>query len=559
MSNETNNNEYLLKVDHLKQYFPVHDGFKKMELKAVDDVSFAIKPGETLGLVGESGCGKTTVGRTLLRLYQPTAGRIEFDGNVLFDSEKKIDVDMHPYRKQMQMVFQDPYSSLNPRMTVEDIIGEPLDVHKLYSSKKERHEMIMDLMETVGLNADHATRYAHEFSGGQRQRIGIARALGMEPELLLMDEPFSALDEFTKETGIEVEVSEVGWDDIREKLATAATGNKNVADVVEVDWSWVGEFKAAGWLEPLKISDADKEDFLTLDTFTVDDEILALPYSNDYRIAYYNKDQFAKAGINEAPKTYAEVLEDAKALKASGVDYPLAMSMNAEEKAATGLMWTAFQMDGVVWNDDGTFNKDAIMDALNYYQEVLDADLVAPEDKTASGMEAYMRICSGTASFLVGPTMFVAKTQNPDDSAVVGQVEPILAPGKDGTAKKTMALPEALGVTSTSENKKAAQKFVEWYTSADMQKELNETLGSLPTRSSVLKELVDDGTIANAGAMLEASELIASPFPNGVPAYYAEMSSAMYNAINKMALGELTPEKAYEEMSSALDQLLKEQ
>lgn len=194
MSNETNNNEYLLKVDHLKQYFPVYDGFKKMELKAVDDVSFAIKPGETLGLVGESGCGKTTVGRTLLRLYQPTAGRIEFDGNVLFDSEEKIDVDMHPYRKQMQMVFQDPYSSLNPRMTVEDIIGEPLDVHKLYNSKKERHEMIMDLMETVGLNADHATRYAHEFSGGQRQRIGIARALAVDPKFIVCDEPVSALD-----------------------------------------------------------------------------------------------------------------------------------------------------------------------------------------------------------------------------------------------------------------------------------------------------------------------------------------------------------------------------
>ena len=194
MSNETNKQEYLLKVDHLKQYFPVRDGFKKMELKAVDDVSFAIRPGETLGLVGESGCGKTTVGRTLLRLYKPTAGRIEFDGNVLYDSEKKIDVNMHPYRKQMQMVFQDPYSSLNPRMTVEDIIGEPLDVHKLYSNKKERHEKIMDLMETVGLNAEHATRYAHEFSGGQRQRIGTARALAVDPKFIVCDEPVSALD-----------------------------------------------------------------------------------------------------------------------------------------------------------------------------------------------------------------------------------------------------------------------------------------------------------------------------------------------------------------------------
>ena len=194
MSNETNKQEYLLKVDHLKQYFPVRDGFKKMELKAVDEVSFAIRPGETLGLVGESGCGKTTVGRTLLRLYKPTAGRIEFDGNVLYDSEKKIDVNMHPYRKQMQMVFQDPYSSLNPRMTVEDIIGEPLDVHKLYSNKKERHEKIMDLMETVGLNAEHATRYAHEFSGGQRQRIGIARALAVDPKFIVCDEPVSALD-----------------------------------------------------------------------------------------------------------------------------------------------------------------------------------------------------------------------------------------------------------------------------------------------------------------------------------------------------------------------------
>ena len=184
----------LLEVEHLREYFPVSVGMKKIPLKAVDDVSFTIKPGETLGLVGESGCGKTTVGRTLLQLYKPTAGRIVFDGDVLFDSEKKIKVDMLPYRKRMQMVFQDPYSSLDPRMTVEDIIGEPLDVHHLYANKKERREKVLSLMELVGLNAEHAMRYAHEFSGGQRQRIGIARALAVDPQFIVCDEAVSALD-----------------------------------------------------------------------------------------------------------------------------------------------------------------------------------------------------------------------------------------------------------------------------------------------------------------------------------------------------------------------------
>ena len=185
----------LLQVEHLKQYFPAGGMGKNRKLvKAVDDVSFFVNKGETLGLVGESGCGKTTTGRSILRLYEPTGGKITFDDNVILDVENKVKVDMLPYRQKMQMVFQDPYSSLNPRMTVEDIIGEPLDVHKLYNSKKERHEMIMDLMETVGLNADHATRYAHEFSGGQRQRIGIARALAVDPKFIVCDEPVSALD-----------------------------------------------------------------------------------------------------------------------------------------------------------------------------------------------------------------------------------------------------------------------------------------------------------------------------------------------------------------------------
>ena len=180
----------LVEVKHLKEYFNINTGlFSSKPLKAVDDVSFAIRRGETMGLVGESGCGNTTVGRTLLHLYKPTDGEIWFDGKQIVTKK-----DIAEYREKTAMVFQDPYSSLNPRMTVADIIGEPLDVHKMYKSEAERKDRILELMAQVGLNSEHANRYAHEFSGGQRQRIGIARALSMKPQFVVCDEPVSALD-----------------------------------------------------------------------------------------------------------------------------------------------------------------------------------------------------------------------------------------------------------------------------------------------------------------------------------------------------------------------------
>ena len=208
----------LLEIQHLKQYFPVAGGklFEKKYVKAVDDVSFFIRKGQTLGLVGESGCGKTTTGRTLLRLYEPTAGRIIYDDEVIFDSGdvpltdengepvtdgagnpvfgKKKSVNMLPYRRRMQIVFQDPYASLDPRMTVGDIVGEAIDIHHLAANKAERREKIIHMLERVGLNSEHANRYPHEFSGGQRQRVGIARALAVDPEFIVCDEPISALD-----------------------------------------------------------------------------------------------------------------------------------------------------------------------------------------------------------------------------------------------------------------------------------------------------------------------------------------------------------------------------
>lgn len=182
--------DYILEVKNLKMYFPIATSvFKTVPLKAVDDVSFKIRRGETLGLVGESGCGKTTLGRTILQLYKPTSGEIIFNGKPV-----KGKAALKEFRKKATIVFQDPYSSLDPRMTVSDIISEPLEIHKIYKTKTEREKRVAELMEAVGLSKEHASRYVHAFSGGQRQRIGIARALASSPEFIMCDEPVSALD-----------------------------------------------------------------------------------------------------------------------------------------------------------------------------------------------------------------------------------------------------------------------------------------------------------------------------------------------------------------------------
>ena len=186
----------LVEVQNLRKYFAVKGNklFEKKYVQAVESVNLFIYKGETLGLVGESGCGKTTLGRTIIRLYEPTDGRIVYDGVPIYDKAANISVKMLPYRRKMQLIFQDPSGSLDPRMTVGEIIGEALDIHGLATSKRERTERIRHLLEEVGLNTEHANRFPHEFSGGQQQRVGIARALAVNPEFIVCDEPISALD-----------------------------------------------------------------------------------------------------------------------------------------------------------------------------------------------------------------------------------------------------------------------------------------------------------------------------------------------------------------------------
>lgn len=367
------------------------------------------------------------------------------------------------------------------------------------------------------------------------------------------------LAEFTEETGISVVFNEVSWDDIRDKVSIAASGGEAAADVIEVDWSWVGEMNSAGWLEPIEMSDEDKTDMPTLETFTIDGKILAVPYANDYRIAYYSKAHFEKAGITKAPETWDEVYDALKKIKEAGVvEYPYTMPMNADESATTSMMWMAFSRSGQVFNDDDTLNQDAVVDALTFENQLVQEGYVDPAAITFNGMDCYRKITSGEASFMVGPTKFVGISNDPEQCSEIGNIVPILLPGKEGTSEQTMALPEAVGITSFSKNKEEAEEFVKWYSSADIQKRMYAVNSSIPTRNSVLAEMVEDGTFENAGAMLDEANLIKSVFPNGVPSYYSEMSNTMYNNINQMVLGKQTPQETFDAMNTKVNELIED-
>ena len=370
--------------------------------------------------------------------------------------------------------------------------------------------------------------------------------------------PQSMLAEFEKEKGIKVNIETVSWDDIRNKIAIAASGNKAAADVFEVDWSWIGEFEDAQWLEPIELSQEDIKDIPSISTFIVNDRVLAVPYANDFRIGYYNKVIYQQAGLDE-PQTWNDVMKDMEILKEKNIlKYPYTFPLNANEATTTSFIWLTYLRDGKVFNDDGTLNRENALTTLNFINDMLKKGLINPANLTLNGLDTYRQILSKDAAFMVGPTSFIARSVDPDQSKAIGEMEVILPPGKDSKATQTMALTEVVGVSSLSENKEAAKEFVKWYTSKETQKAFFKEISAIPTRTSVLNEVIDAGEIKNSGAMKETSILVKSPFPNGVPAYYAEMSNSIYNAINSMASGKLTPEEAVNQIDTKIEELIKD-
>lgn len=368
------------------------------------------------------------------------------------------------------------------------------------------------------------------------------------------------LDSFTKDTGIKVTVNVVGWDDIRNKVSIAAVGKKAPADVFEVDWSWVGEFGAADWMEPIPMTDEEIAGMPVASSFRYRDKTLALPYANDFRLGYYNKDYFSKIGMEQAPDNWDDMVAACRKIKAEGVcQYPIPFALSPTEGATTCLLWYTESRYGAFFNDDFTVNKDHVLAALQSLDQMVNEDkLIDPADENLKDVELYPNITSGAAAFMVGPTSYIGKVNNPEYSSVIGQVSPILVPGNETVKTATFALPEGVGVSKFSQNKEAALKYVQWFTSPKVQVENYKDKNLIPTRTEALQQLIDDGLIKDGQVLVEQSKYIASPFPGGIPSWYSQMSNAIYNSVNQMVTGSLTPEQAFTKISDKVNELNKQ-
>ena len=372
--------------------------------------------------------------------------------------------------------------------------------------------------------------------------------------------PEEMLKEFKDETGITVKTLPTSWDDIKSKVSIAAAGKKAAADIIEVDWSWIGEFQSAGWLEPLELDETTQKDILSLDYFKVNGKYYAMPHFNDLRVAYINKEMLKKAGIEgQLPAKWSELEKVMEQLQSKNIiKSPMLYPLGAEENATTSFITLVYTRNGEIFNKDNTLNKANALDALQMIKKYLDKKYIDPHSVSADGGDVYKGIINGNGAFLIGPTFYITSANDPKESKVVGQISTLPIPGKDGSAVKTVAFTEAMGISAYSQNKEAAKKFIEWVSRPEVQFKLSKAINLTPTRTSVIQKMTDEGTIpGGAGSLIEQAKIVGSPFPNGVPKYYTKMSTEIFNIINQMAQGKLTPEQAADLMEQKVNELAK--
>lgn len=367
------------------------------------------------------------------------------------------------------------------------------------------------------------------------------------------------LDEFKKETGISVKVLPTAWDDIKKKISVASAGNNAVADVIEVDWSWVGEFQSAGWLEKLDIDEDTIKDIPSLSSYKVGDSYYAVPYANGLRLAYMNKEMMKKAGVGEVAKDWTSLEKTFdKMMETKTVKHPFLFPLAAEEKTTTSFITLAYTRNGILFNKDNTLNRESLLDTFTFLENALKKGYIDPASPSTSGMDTFTGINKANGAFLIGPLFILSSSQDERKSEVIGQVEAIQMPGKNSLAKKDTTFSEAIGVCSYSKNKEAARKFVKWFSSSKAQLELNKAVNNMPTRTSVLEKMIADGSLKNADIMIEESKITSNPFPNGIPKYYAQLSSEIFNTVNELGQKKLTAQEATDKLINNVNKLIED-
>lgn len=431
--------------------------------------------------------------------------------------------------------------------------------------------LVLVLSLAVAFFAGCAQQNAENSTGGDKSQDGAQPANEQSSEeakpqetqeITFMIPPWGepsaeALESFTAETGIKVNLNIVGWDEIRDKISIAAISKTAPADVVEVDWSWVGEFYAAGWVDVLDVSDKDKADMPTITSFMAEGNVIALPYANDFRMGYYNTADFETAAVQSVPTDWDAMVEACKQIKSSGsCDYPIGFTLSATEACTTSIIWMTMARSGNFFNEDGTLNSENLLSTLEFVNKLVKEDkLIDPSMVTMTDKEIYSTFLDGTTATIVGPTYVLGRMGDAEQSSVVDCSKAMLIPGRADAPTTSFALPEGIGITAYSENKEAAKKFVEWYTSPETQLSLYDSQGLIPTRNSVLQLLIDDGLMTNGDVLMAQSDQIKPAFPAGIPDWYSEMSAAIYNSVNEMVTSDMTPAQAMEIIQAKVDEL----